>query len=68
MAYTYTKDTPGLVWNVTHNLNTLNPVVDVWVDDNGNTTAVLPKQVRIIDADKLEITFTVTTNGVAVIN
>lgn len=68
MAYTYTKDTPALVWNITHNRNTLNPVVDVWVDDNGNTTAVLPKQIRVIDADKLEITFTVATPGVAVIN
>ena len=68
MAFTYTKDTPASVWNVTHDLDTLNPVVDVWVDDNGNTTAVLPKQIRVIDANKLEITFTVALNGVAVIN
>ena len=68
MAFTYTTPAPTLVWNVTHDLNTLNPVVDVWVDDNGNTTAVLPKQIRVIDANKLEISFTVATNGVAVIN
>jgi hypothetical protein len=68
MAFTYTNNTPATAWIITHDLNTLNPVVDVWVDDNGNTTAIIPKQIRVIDANKLEITFTVAINGVAVIN
>jgi hypothetical protein len=36
------QSTPSSIWAVAHNLNTTQPAVDVWVDDNGVTTAIMP--------------------------
>jgi hypothetical protein len=68
MSFTYTQTTPQSVWNVNHNLDVPNPVVDVWVDDNGITTIMLPKQIRLVDTNRLEITFTIPVAGSVVIN
>lgn len=62
-----TQSTPSSNWSVTHNLDTMQPAVDVWVDDNGVTTAMLPKQVQLVDANHLNISFSIPMAGTAVV-
>lgn len=63
-----TQTTPSSNWTVTHNLDTSQPAVDVWVEDNGITTAILPKQIQITNANTLNINFSIPMSGTAVVN
>jgi hypothetical protein len=63
-----TQTTPSSNWTVTHNLDTLQPAVDVWVDDGGITTAILPKQIQTTNANTLNINFSIPMSGTAVVN
>lgn len=62
------QSTPSSIWAVAHNLNTTQPAVDVWVDDNGVTTAILPKQIQLVDNNNLNISFSVPISGTVVVN
>ena len=64
----FTQTTPSSNWTVAHNLNSSQPVVDVWIDDNGITTAILPKQIQIANANTLNISFSIPLSGTAVVN
>ena len=63
----FTQTTPSSVWTITHNLNSAQPAIDVWVDDNGVTTAILPKKIELIDANTANIIFTIPFSGTAVV-
>lgn len=59
---------PLQVWNIDHNLSTRNVNVQVYVDDGlGTLELTLPKSVRIIDLNTVEIEFTVPRAGKAII-
>jgi hypothetical protein len=67
-SMTHTQDTAANVWNIEHNLSTLQPAINVWVSVGGVMTAILPKEIRVIDADNLRVTFTDPQTGSAVVN
>jgi len=61
-TYTHLQIAESIVWNVTHNLNTLHPTVTVF-DDGGNLIVV---DIQINTADIATITFPMAIAGVAV--
>ena len=67
-SMTYTQDTAANVWDIEHNLNTFQPAINVWVSVGGTMTAILPKEIRVIDANNLRVTFTDPQTGSAVVN
>ena len=54
-TYVHVQDTVSSSWSVNHNLNTTNPLVQVW---DSNNQLVIPDNVEIIDNNNLQVTFT----------
>jgi hypothetical protein len=54
----------GTTWTVEHNLDTENPIVQAYDNDNFQ---VIPQSVRITDADTITITFPQSVDGYAVV-
>lgn len=66
-THTHIQTTPAIEWVIVHLLNTLYPVVDVWVNDGGTDRKVLPLTVEPLDALSVKLTFTAATAGRATI-
>ncbi len=60
-TYTHTQSTPSDAWSITHNLNTMAPVVDCYIGGE----KILPYNVQAVDANTLLIEWTVPFAGVA---
>ena len=54
----------GTTWTVDHNLDTENPIVQAYDNDNFQ---VIPQSIRITDADTITITFPQSVDGYAVV-
>ena len=54
----------GTTWTVSHNLDTLNPIIAAYDGDNYQ---IIPQSVRITDADTITITFPNSVSGSAVV-
>lgn len=67
----FQQTTAATTWAVSHNLNTLTPVVEVLLDiyegetKTGRTNKAFPKDIRIIDANNVEIDFSDPQTGIA---
>ena len=68
MAFIHTQNIAERNWNITHNLDTPNPVVDVWIDTEEGTTLVIPSEIRVVDANTIQITFNSQVSGHTIIN
>lgn len=55
--HVHVQSTPAKQWTVTHQLNTLGPIVDVMIDTGGGLVKVLPFDIVIIDASTVRIDF-----------
>ena len=60
---TFTQTTSSATWTVTHNLN-CHPVCDVMVNDSGSLKKILPQAVVYVDANVIEVRFSVPRTGV----
>jgi hypothetical protein len=69
--YRHTQDTAALTWTVQHNLGGGQgegiPVVDVFIDEGGQDSKMIPASVEIIDRNSLLLTFSVARAGFAVV-
>jgi len=69
--YRHTQDTAALTWTVQHNLGGGQgqgvPIVDVFINDNGQDSKMIPAGVEIIDRNSLLLTFSVARAGFAVV-
>lgn len=61
----HTQASRQIVWEVTHNLNTTTPMVQVY--DDASQQMFIPQDITVIDNNKLRIMMTVPTTGRAVI-
>jgi hypothetical protein len=68
MAFIHTQSIAEREWNIQHQLDTLNPVVDVWVETADGTTLIIPSVVRVVDANKVQIIFNSQVAGHTIIN
>lgn len=64
-SYTHTQDASANVWSINHNLGTNAPIVSVNVNVDSTLTKILPKDIRVIDSDNIEIEFSIPYTGVA---
>lgn len=63
-TYVHRQDTAALTWTVTHNLNTVNPVVQIYDDEH---KMIIPDRVEPIDNNSVLITLAVANTGTAVV-
>jgi GH25 family lysozyme M1 (1,4-beta-N-acetylmuramidase) len=64
----FSQDTPATTWNITHNLNTLYPVVDVYVlNDLSEYAKHFPQHVYAPTANTVQLVFTTATAGKATV-
>ena len=64
--FLHEQTTPASVWVVKHACG--NPVVDVYVSQDGEMIKMLPESVKFISASQCEIHFTGSYTGIAKIS
>ena len=57
-SYTHTQAVEGTLWTIIHSLNTSAPIVSVNVDNEGTLEKIIPKDIRVTDANTVEVEFT----------
>jgi len=66
-SYKHIQSTPAAVWIIEHGLSTDVPVIDCWLDVDGERVRVIPKTVERIDGSSCKIIFTSDRVGFAVV-
>lgn len=67
VGYTHDQTAAAAEWLIFHQLNTTSPVVDCFITYNGEFQKAIPKNVEIIDAANIKITWTSPISGKAFI-
>lgn len=70
--YKHVQASAATVWTVAHNTGTGGggtgvPIVDVFISNNGETVKIIPLRVEYLDANTVEIEFSVATAGTAIV-
>jgi hypothetical protein len=65
--FTHEQLVASNAWTVTHNLNTLAPVVDVYITNGAVKEELLAQDVAVIDRNTVKITFSSALTGKVVI-
>lgn len=63
-TYQHNQSTPSALWEITHNLGVY-PIVDVYVNIDGNMEKILPKDIIRINDNVVNIEFSSPFAGVA---
>jgi len=61
--FVFTQSVAATTWSITHNLNETYPLVNVY----SSSYALIPSQIKSIDANSIEIYFAVSSSGYATI-
>ena len=67
VSYKHVQSTPASVWLIEHGLSTDVPVIDCWVEIDGETVRVVPKSVERVDGSTCKAIFTSDRVGFAVV-
>lgn len=67
VSYKHVQATPASVWLIEHGLSTDVPVIDCWVELNGETVRVVPKSIERIDGSTCKAVFSSDRVGFAVV-
>lgn len=69
--YRHHQDSPLTTWVINHNIGTNGstglPIVDTYINENGLDEKIIPVAVRFINANTIEIEFSIARTGFAVI-
>lgn len=69
--FRFEQETPATTWTITHNLGMNGgqgiPIVDVYVEHEGDMTKIIPSACEKIDEHTVELTFAVARAGFAVV-
>lgn len=63
----YDQAAPVTTWNIAHGIGTTAPVVDCYTLQGGEYTRVWPQHVYVVDANNVQLVFTVATAGYATV-
>jgi hypothetical protein len=66
-SFSHTQESVSDTWVVTHNIGTLAPIVDCFVDVAGEQTKIIPSEVIATDNKTVTITFSSPQAGTAYI-
>lgn len=64
-GYRHTQSTPSTIWTINHNLGLSYPIVDVFYNNNGTMTKILPSSVEVLNVNTVQLTFTSAIAGEA---
>ena len=64
-GHRHEQSTADTTWSIVHNLNTLAPIVDCWINVGGTITKILPLSVVATNVSTVTITFSSAQAGVA---
>ena len=64
-SYNFSQSISASTWIIPHNLNSLNVVVDVYINNGGNIEKIIPSNFQVTDANTLTVTFTSAQTGYA---
>jgi hypothetical protein len=64
-GYQHTQDTPSTTWVVPHNIGTNAPIVDCYIDVEGEQTKIIPADVVVTSTLVVTIEFTTPQVGTA---
>lgn len=69
--FRHEQETPAVTWTITHNLGMNGsqgiPIVDVYLDNGGDLTKIIPSNCEIIDENTVQLTFGIARAGFAVV-
>lgn len=60
----FVQETPATEWNINHNMDNY-PVIDIFYNDNGTLTKMIPAGITFVDLNNTTITFSSARAGVA---
>ena len=63
----YEQATPATTWTIAHNIGTLYPVVDCYIQESGQSTRFWPDSVIVIDANTVQLNFNEAQSGYATV-
>lgn len=66
-TFVYEQVSPSDTWTVVHNLNVKAPIVDTWLEIDGQIVKVMPERVEFVDLSTCRIHFTSPQIGRAVV-
>jgi hypothetical protein len=66
-SYTHTQATAATIWTIEHGLGVAEPAVNVFIPVNGVDTAIVPKEIRVVDTNTVQITFSTAKAGAAIL-
>lgn len=66
-SYTHTQATAATTWTIVHGLSLTEPAVNVFIPVNGVDTAIIPKEIRVVDTNTVTISFSSAKAGSAVL-
>lgn len=63
IGFTHIQEEPAHVWTVEHNLNTRSPILDSMLLEGGEHVKALPKEVKMVDMNVVEIHWSFPAKG-----
>lgn len=66
-SHTHTQEEASAEWTIVHNLGTLAPAVDVFININGTQSKIIPAAVEVTDNRTVTVRFTSPRSGFAAV-
>lgn len=62
-SHDHDQSVAASTWNIEHNLGTMTPVLDTFIDFEGAVRKILPADVIVVDANNVQVVFTTPRSG-----
>lgn len=66
-SFQFEQTDPAATWTINHNLGTLVPYVECWIDFSGTYSKVIPSNITMVDENTVTVDFTVAQVGRAAV-
>jgi hypothetical protein len=62
-TFYFEQTTPATTWAINHNLKTITPVVDCYLNVSSVWTKVIPLEVQVVDSNNVNVVFSTAQTG-----
>lgn len=66
-TFVYEQSTPSDAWTIVHNLGVRAPIVDTWLEIEGEIVKVMPERVEFVNPNTCTVHFNSPRTGTAVV-